>query len=36
MNPATRKTQLEERAESLAGTEPAEIDPSEAISRTAG
>jgi ribosome-associated protein len=29
MNPATRKTQLEERAASLAGTEPSEIDPSE-------
>jgi ribosome-associated protein len=29
MNPATRKIQLEERAESLAGTEPSEIDPSE-------
>jgi ribosome-associated protein len=29
MNPAARKTQLEERAASLAGTEPAEIDPSE-------
>ena len=29
MNLATRKTQLEERAASLAGTEPAEVDPSE-------
>jgi ribosome-associated protein len=29
MNPATRKTQLEERAAGLAGTEPSEIDPSE-------